>query len=77
MLKESTRRYKQRVQEAERHAAGLEQQLLAAHAANSRLKAQLLEGHAAWRPDSDAALARQQADAFSKALEVRSHVCVQ
>jgi len=68
VLKEQTRRYKHRVQEAERHAATVEQQLLAAQAANSKLKGQVLEGHAG--QDSEVVQLRQQAESLARALEV-------
>lgn len=72
VLKEQARRYKQRLQEAERHAAGIEQQLLAAQATSAKLKAQLQEGAAGGQDaQEEAAKARQQADGLSKALEVR------
>lgn len=67
VLKEQARRYRQRVQEAERHAAALDQQLLAAQAANSKLKVQLHEGAAT---HSEEGLARQQIEALQRALEV-------
>lgn len=69
VLKEQTRRYKQRLHEAERNAAGLEQQLLAAQSANSKLKSQLQEGDAG-QDAEELAQARQQAEGLSKALEV-------
>lgn len=68
VLKEQTRRYKHRVQEAERHAATVEQQLLAAQAANSKLKGQVLEGHAG--QESEVVQLRQQAESLARALEV-------
>jgi chromosome segregation ATPase len=69
VLKEQTRRYKQRLHEAERNAAGLEQQLLAAQSANSKLKSQLQEGDAGQEAE-ELAQARQQAEGLAKALEV-------
>lgn len=70
VLKEQARRYKQRLHEAERSAAGLEQQLLAAQSANSKLKAQLQDGDAGSEAE-ELAQARQQAEGLAKALEVR------
>jgi septal ring factor EnvC (AmiA/AmiB activator) len=69
VLKEQTRRYKQRLHEAERNTAGLEQQLLAAQSANSKLKSQLQEGDAGQEAE-ELAQARQQAEGLAKALEV-------
>jgi hypothetical protein len=72
VLKEQARRYKQRLHEAERSAAGLEQQLLAAQSANIKLKAQLQDGDAGSEAAEELAQARQQAEGLAKALEVRS-----
>lgn len=71
VLKEQARRYKHRLQDAERHESMLEQQLLAAQASNSKLKAQLQEGDTADQSAVELAQARQQAEGLNRALEVR------
>jgi hypothetical protein len=73
VLKEQARRYKHRLQDTERHANVLEQQLLAAQASNSKLKAQLQDGDTAGQSAVELAQARQQAEGLSRALEVSHH----
>lgn len=71
MLKEQTRRYKQRTQDAERQAERHEQKLQSLSDCVRKLKAQLAEG--ACSPEAAAAAEqqlRQQVEAAAKALEV-------
>jgi hypothetical protein len=74
VLKESSRRYRQRATDAERHADALEAQLAAAQASVAKLKAQLAEGAeagSAAEAAAEAALARAQVEALTRAAEVR------
>lgn len=77
VLKESARRYKQRAQDAERHTSQLEQQLASAQAANSKLRARLLqlEEGSPGREEAarEAALARSQVQALASAAERLQH----